>query len=166
MWEKAEDVSLGVVASFFDQVRGPVPIIVYPEKLRTSEAILATLSDRSFSTLGFVPKPDEDKLATFRFQVTGEKCSVFAYAFATVKPEARGGQENLTLCFLIRPPWSNLENINKFSNETLEYLRKIRDLIVGQSDLKFIQKEMENLRNFYTRAMLVFRRKYKKEFVE
>ena len=81
--------------------------------------MLATLADRSFSTLGFVPKPDEDKHATFRFQIGGEKCTIFGYAFAIENPEARGGQENLSLCFIIRSPWGNLENISRFSTNYL-----------------------------------------------
>ncbi|MHA2277572.1 MAG: hypothetical protein ACXAC2_17470, partial [Candidatus Kariarchaeaceae archaeon] len=50
VWEENDNVSYGLVASFFDQTKGPVPIIVYPEKLRSSESMLATLADRSFST--------------------------------------------------------------------------------------------------------------------
>ena len=166
VWERNDDISVGLVASFFDQVKGPIPVIVYPEKLRASEAMLANLSDRSFSTLGFVSSPSEDKNASFRFQIGGDKCTVFGYAYAFENPEARGGQENLSLCFLIRPPWGNLENLNKFSSELLERGRKIRDLMKEQADLKLVQKEMEQTRNFLTRAMLTFQRKYKKEFVE
>ncbi|MFX0211135.1 MAG: hypothetical protein ACFFDT_34465, partial [Candidatus Hodarchaeota archaeon] len=166
VWEKNDDVSIGLIASFFDQVKGPVPIIVFPEKLRSSEAMLANLSDRSFSTLGFVSNPDEDKNATFRFQIGGEKCTVFGYAYAFANPEARGGQENLSLCFVIRPPWGNLENLNKFSSDLLERVRHIRKLMKEQADIKIVQKEMEQTRNFLTRAMLTFQRKYKMEFVE
>jgi hypothetical protein len=166
VWEENDNVSYGLVASFFDQTKGPVPIIVYPEKLRSSESMLATLADRSFSTLGFVSKPDEDKHATFRFQIGGEKCTVFGYAFAIANPEARGGQENLSLCFIIRSPWGSLENINKFSNELLDHMRVIREPMRGHSDIKIVQREMENTRNFLTRVMLIFRKKYRKEFVE
>jgi hypothetical protein len=166
VWEENDNISIGLIASFFDQVKGPVPIIFYPEKLRSSEAMLATLADRSFSTLGFVPSPEEDKHATFRFQVGGEKCTVFGYAFAFPNPEARGGQENLSLCFLIRPPWGNLENINRFLNELLDQLRPIRRLMQEESDVKLVEREMQNTRNFFTRALLTFRKKYKKEFIE
>ncbi|MHA2109743.1 MAG: hypothetical protein ACW99R_18715, partial [Candidatus Hodarchaeales archaeon] len=166
VWEENDKVSIGIVASFFDQTKGPVPIIVYPEKLRSSETMLATLADRSFSTLGFVSKPDEDKHATFRFQIGGDRCTVFGYAFAISNPEARGGQENLSVSFVIRPPWGNLENINRFLNELVEKTQQIQILIQENADAKIIQKEMENTRNFFTRAMLTFRRKYKKEFME
>ncbi|NHJ02381.1 MAG: hypothetical protein EAX86_09625 [Candidatus Heimdallarchaeota archaeon] len=166
VWEENDNISYGIVASFFDQVKGPVPIIIYPEKLQASEAMLASLSDRSFSTLGFVNKPEEDKHATFRFQIAGEKTTIFGYAFAIANPEARGGQENLSISFIIRPPWGNLENINKFLTELLEHLRKMRSLIEDQSEIKIVQRQMQETRNFYTRAMLTFRKKYGKEFVE
>lgn len=166
VWEENDNVSVGLVASFFDQVKGPVPIIFFPDRLRSSEAMLATLADRSFSTLGFVPKPEEDKHATFRFQVAGEKCTVFGFAFAFDNPEARGGQENLSLSFIVRPPWGNLENINRFLNELLDQLRRIRELMKEQTDVKVVQREMQNTRNFLTRAMLTFRKKYRKEFIE
>ncbi|MFX0207140.1 MAG: hypothetical protein ACFFDT_14215, partial [Candidatus Hodarchaeota archaeon] len=166
VWEENDNISIGLIASFFDQVKGPVPIIFYPEKLRSSEAMLATLADRSFSTLGFVPSHEEDKHATFRFQVRGERCTVFGYAFAFPNPEARGGQENLSLCFVIRPPWGNLENINRFLNELLDQLRPIRQLMQEQSDVKLVEREMQNTRNFLTRIMITFRKKYKKEFIE
>ena len=37
VWEENDNISYGLVASFFDQTKGPVPIIVYPEKLRSSD---------------------------------------------------------------------------------------------------------------------------------
>ena len=166
VWEKNDRISIGLVSSFFDQVKGPIPLIVYPEKLRSSEAMLANLSDRSFSTLGFVSNPEEDKHAIFRFQIGGEKCAVFGYAFAFENPEARGGQENLSLCFVIRPPYGNLENLNKFLTELVEHSQQIRKLMKEQADVKVVEKEMEKTRNFFTRSMLLFRRKYKKEFIE
>ncbi len=165
VWEENDRVSYGITANFFDQTKGPVPIIYYPDKLSSSETMTFTLADRSFSTLGFVSKPDEDNHATFRFQIGGEKCTIFAYAFAIPNPEARGGQENLSMTFIIRNPWGNLENLNRFLNEMLTHSRRIRDLIQTGTDTKIVQKEMENLRNYYTRAMLAFRQKYRKEFV-
>ena len=56
--------------------------------------------------------------------------------------------------------------LNKFLNEILENLGRVRDLIQQDADTKFVQKEMEKVRDFYTRSMLLFRRKYKREFVE
>ncbi|MHA2307131.1 MAG: hypothetical protein ACXACU_17260, partial [Candidatus Hodarchaeales archaeon] len=166
VWEENDNISIGLMASFFDQIKGPNPIIWFPDRLEESEMMMATLADRSFSTLGFVPKPDDVKHATFRMHIGGEKCTVFGYAFAIENPEARGGQENLSLCFIIRPPWGNLENINKFLNELLEHMGKVKELIQEAVDQKFVQKEMEKTRNFFTRSMLLFRRKYKREFIE
>jgi hypothetical protein len=166
VWEKNDNISLGLIASVFDQVKGPVPIVWHPEKLGVSEMMIHSLADRSFSTLGFVSNPEEDKDATFRFQVGGEKCAVFGYAFAFANPEARGGQENLSLCFVIRPPWGNLENLNKFKSELLEKSRRIHQLMEEKVDIKIVQKEMQETRNFFTRTMLTFRKKYTKEFIE
>jgi hypothetical protein len=59
-----------------------------------------------------------------------------------------------------------LENLQKFSSDLLDHARKIRELMQQQSDVKYVQVEMQKTRNFFTRAMLMFRRKYKKEFVE
>ncbi|MHA2096478.1 MAG: hypothetical protein ACW98F_17805, partial [Candidatus Hodarchaeales archaeon] len=166
VWEENDKISLGIVVNFFDQTRGPIPIIYYPEKLSASETMAFALADRSFSTLGFVGNPDDDNHDTYRFQIGAERTQIFAYSFAKKDPEARGGQENLSLSFIIRDPWGNLENVNRFLAELLEYSRKIRVLALENADMKIIQKEMEILRNFFTRAMLTFRRKYEKEFVE
>ncbi|MFW9778446.1 MAG: hypothetical protein ACFFE8_06280 [Candidatus Heimdallarchaeota archaeon] len=166
VWEENDKISIGLTASFFDQVKGPQPIIVYPDRLWSSEMMIVSLADRSFSTLGFVANPNEDKHATFRYHISGEKCTVFGYAFAIENPEARGGQENLAICFVIRPPWGTLENLNRFLNELLENMQRISNLMKEGVDTKIVQKEMEKTRDFLTRAMLVFRRKYKKEFVE
>jgi len=166
VWEENDNISIGIYANFFDQIRGPVPIVWYPERAEQPERIRYALADRSFSTLGFVPKPDEVKDATFRFTYAGEKCTVFAYAFAIENPEARGGQENLSLCFMIRPPWGNLENINKFRVELLEHFQRISELMKKGEDPKIVQREMQKTREFFTKAMLTFRRKYRREFVE
>ncbi|MFX0209299.1 MAG: hypothetical protein ACFFDT_25170, partial [Candidatus Hodarchaeota archaeon] len=166
VWQKNDSISIGVFANFFDQVKGPVPIIWYPDKVGIAEKLRFNLADRSFSTLGFVSKSSEEKDATFRYHFAGENCMVFGYAFAAENPEARGGQENLSICFLIRPPWGNLENLNKFRSELVEHFRKISELIKSNADVKIIQQKMQDTRNFFTRAMLTFRRKFRQEFLE
>ncbi|MFX1507450.1 MAG: hypothetical protein ACFFDC_15310, partial [Promethearchaeota archaeon] len=111
-------------------------------------------------------KSSEEKDATFRYHFAGENCMVFGYAFAVENLEARGGQENLSICFLIRPPWGNLENLNKFRSELVEHFRQISELIKSNADVKIIQQKMQDTRNFFTRAMLTFRRKFRQEFLE
>jgi len=108
----------------------------------------------------------DSKSHPHRFQVGGEKCTIFAYSFAIANPEARGGQENLALAFIIRQPWGKLENLNRFLNELLYHAQQVRTLIQSNADTKNIQKEMENMRNFYTRVMLTFRKTFRKEFDE
>jgi hypothetical protein len=166
VWEENDKISIGVYANFFDQVKGPVPIIWHPEKAGSSERIRFAVADRSFSTLGFVSKPEEIKDATFRFTFAGEKCSVFGYAFAIERAAARGGQENMSICFMIRPPYGTLENLNKFRVDLLDHLKNVSNLIKSDADIKIIQREMQVTREFLTRAMLTFRRKYRREFIE
>jgi hypothetical protein len=166
VWEENDKISVGLIINHFEQTRGPIPIIYYPEKLSISETMAFSLADRSFSTLGFVGDPEDDNHATFRFQIGGEKSTVFGYSFAKKDPEARGGQENNSLIFIIHHPWGNLDNLNRFLAELLEYSRRIRSLVLNNADVKIVQKEMEIMRNFFTRAMLTFRQKYRKEFVD
>ncbi|MFX1546466.1 MAG: hypothetical protein ACFFCU_09690, partial [Promethearchaeota archaeon] len=166
VWQENDNISIGLFVNFFDQVKGPVPIIWFPDKPNISEKMRFSLADRSFSTLGFVSNASEEKDATFRYHFAGDNCMAFGYAFAIEKPEARGGQENLSICFLIRPPWGNLENLNKFRSELVEHFQQISELIKSDSDVKIIQQKMQNTRNFFTRAMLTFRRKYRQEFLE
>ncbi|MHA1226819.1 MAG: hypothetical protein ACTSPV_08775, partial [Candidatus Hodarchaeales archaeon] len=69
-------------------------------------------------------------------------------------------------CFMIRPPWGNLENINKFRTDLLDHFQNISELMKKGEDPKIVQREMQKTREFFTRAMLAFRRKYRREFVE
>jgi hypothetical protein len=94
--------SLGLIVSFFDQQHGPIPIIVIPEMLKDNYSKLVELSDQSFGGSQFSQDYTSEVHSTYDFILAkGLKISVMSYGFALEKPEARGGQENLTLNILV-----------------------------------------------------------------
>ena len=83
-----DKISLGLVVSCFDHLKGAVPIIVIPEELSASEELLSSFANKSFSTLGFVSNPEEDKHRIFQLQIGEENFMVFSYAFASILASA------------------------------------------------------------------------------
>ena len=100
--ENLNDHTIGVMISFFDQRHGPIPIVIIPELLRDNFNKLVELSDRSFSGTGFSDRFDDEIPSSYDFVLDhGVRSSVLSFGFALERPEARGGQENLTLNILI-----------------------------------------------------------------
>ncbi|MFX1512313.1 MAG: hypothetical protein ACFFCQ_06990, partial [Promethearchaeota archaeon] len=96
--------TLGIVASFFDQRHGPIPIIVVPEILRDNFDKLVELADHSFSTCQFADNFEEETASSFNFNLAqGVRVNSIAFGFALNRPEARGGAENITLSILVHP---------------------------------------------------------------
>jgi hypothetical protein len=101
--ESLDEHTLGMVISFFDQRHGPIPIIVIPEILKDNFNKLVELSDRSFSGTGFSDNYEIEIPSSYDFVLDhGIRTSVLSFGFALEKPEARGGQENLTLNVLVQ----------------------------------------------------------------
>ncbi|MFX0181432.1 MAG: hypothetical protein ACFE95_00010 [Candidatus Hodarchaeota archaeon] len=161
--EKNEEISLGIVASFYDNRKGGVPIVGIPEVLIRDEKMgpwLNGLANSSFAALGFVSDFEKEKFTIFDFEIPivqtkgGERCKVFGYVFAFDHPETVGGQENLSLCLILRPSSWNPEIYERYLDAILEGMRLVRDLMKGKAPIKFVQKAMENLRNFYTYSII------------
>jgi hypothetical protein len=94
--------TIGIVVSFFDQRHGPIPIIVIPEMLKDNFTKLVELSDRSFSGTGFSDDFDAEIPSSYDFVVAhGLRTSIMSFGYALERPQARGGQENLTLNIII-----------------------------------------------------------------
>ncbi len=108
--------TLGLVVSFFDQLHGPIPIIVIPEMLKDNYSKLVALSDRSFSGTGFSDDFASEIPSSYDFVLAEQlRISVMSFGFALEKPEARGGKENLTVNILVQKDIFTL--IEQFKDE-------------------------------------------------
>lgn len=178
--ERNDEFSVGVVINLFDATLGGVPLIGIPEgiiKEETLKSWFQKLANNSFAALGFV-SPEEEKHCMFGSGLTSiaplfipqdDKMEVYppalGYAFSYANPEATGGQENLSVCFVIKYP-KGYEKENQKEREArydtlqenlkpiLDGMRLIRDLLRDRVDIKLVQKAMGNIRNFYTYAMI------------
>ncbi|MFW9902733.1 MAG: hypothetical protein ACFFFH_00255 [Candidatus Thorarchaeota archaeon] len=129
--------TVGVVIAFFDQRHGPIPIIITPDLLKDNFGKLVELSDRSFGTIGF--NQDLKKMITSNFDFLLSKdllITTLSFGFALQRPDARGGQENLTLNILIYP------DIFPFINQFLDELREKVDFVHRLMDKDSSKKEL------------------------
>jgi hypothetical protein len=152
--------TIGAVISFFDQRHGPIPIIVLPEILRDNFTKLVDLSDRSFSGTGFSDNFDTEISSSYDFVLThGVRTKVMSFGFALDRPEARGGQENLTANILIHQDLFKL--VNQFIDEIQEKVHKLHELMNTQASEKGkIRDKVLELRKFVTSIILSYERIY------
>lgn len=155
-YQRMYDISHGFVLTFLLHGTGQIPLMVNPDTLTLPESAIEILADRALSTAGLVPNLGNTKHTTFRFQVEGEKCTVFTYVFTIPNSESPDGKDNLILCFVVRPPWSNLELLNLFFKELLGYCQKIHGLVSIKAQEELIFQEMYNARIFHTKTMMAF----------
>ncbi len=146
--------TLGLVVSFFDQLHGPIPIIVIPEMLKDNYSKLVALSDRSFSGTGFSDDYTSEVHSSYDF-VLAEKLriSVMSYGFALDKPDARGGQENLTLNILVHQDIFNL--IEQFKDEIQEKVHEFHMTMAGDSSNKTLIRVKANEVRKYVSAIVL-----------
>ena len=152
--------TLGVVVSFFDQRHGPIPVIVLPELLKDNFSKLVELSDRSFSGTGFGQNFTEEIPSNFDF-VLGEslRTGVMSFGFAVEKPEARGGQENLTLNILIQKDVSPL--LNQFQDEIQDKVHSTHMFMNEHpSEKEKIRKRVFMIRKFVCAIVLSYQNIY------
>jgi hypothetical protein len=127
--ESLAEHSIGIVISFFDQRHGPIPIIIIPEILRDNFNKLVELSDRSFSGTGFSDNFESEIPSSYDFVLgEGARTSVLSFGFALERPEARGGQENLTLNILVHQDLFPL--VHSFQKELQQKTHEIH-LVMG-----------------------------------
>jgi hypothetical protein len=152
--------TIGVVASFFDQRHGPIPIIVIPEILKDNFSKLVELSDRSFSGTGFSTNFDVEISSTFDFLLTqGLLIKVMSFGYALEKPEARGGQENLTFNILIQPELFPL--VNQFLVEIQDKVHTIHMLMdKSPSEKEKVRTSALDIRKYVSAIILSYQRIY------
>ncbi len=152
--------TLGVVTSFFDQNRGPIPIIVTPEIIKDNFTKLIELSDRSFGGLGFMNNFEGELVSNFDFLLSKDRViKSLSFGFALNRPEARGGKENLTLNILIYPDLFPV--VIQFLEEIQEKVHIIHQLLNNQnSDKDMIRTKIIEIRKFISSILLAYERIY------
>jgi hypothetical protein len=140
--------TIGVVVSFFDQRHGPIPIIVIPEILKDNFSKLVELSDRSFSGTGFSDDFSIEIPSSYDFVLAqGLRTSVMSFGFSLERPEARGGQENLTCNILIHKEVFPL--VNQFLDEIQKEVHTIHvNMDKDPENKNKIRKEVLKLRKY------------------
>ncbi|MFW9854519.1 MAG: hypothetical protein ACFFFG_05645 [Candidatus Thorarchaeota archaeon] len=152
--------SVGVVVSYFDQAHGPIPIIVIPEILKDNFSKLVELSDRSFSVTGFADTLDAEIYSSFDFVlVRGIRISILSFGYFLSRPEARGGQENITLNILIHQEVFPL--LNQFKDEIQEKVHEAHLLMNDENQNKeLIARKIVEVRELVTSITLSYQNLY------
>ncbi|MFX0151521.1 MAG: hypothetical protein ACFFAJ_12115, partial [Candidatus Hodarchaeota archaeon] len=152
--------TIGIVISFFDQRHGPIPIIVIPEILRDNFPKLVELSDRSFSGTGFSDNFDTEISSSYDFVLAqGIRSKVMSFGFALDRPNARGGQENLTANILIHSELFPL--VNQFLDEIQERVHTIHGFMNSEdSEKENIRNQVFELRKYVSLIILSYERIY------
>ncbi|MHA2225247.1 MAG: hypothetical protein ACXAC8_08585, partial [Candidatus Hodarchaeales archaeon] len=148
--------TIGVLVSFFDQRHGPIPIIVIPEILRDNFSKLVDLSDRSFSGTGFSDDFSVEIPSSYDFVLAqGTRTSVMSFGYALERPDARGGQENLTLNIIIHQDLFPL--VHSFLKEIK---RKVHELHLSMdkdpSAKDNIKNKVVEIRKFVSKIVLSY----------
>ncbi|PWI47618.1 hypothetical protein CEE45_10655 [Candidatus Heimdallarchaeota archaeon B3_Heim] len=152
--ENIDRHTLGIVVSFFDQLHGPIPIIVIPEMLKDNYSKLVALSDRSFSGTEFSDNFAGEEFSSYDFGLGEQlRISVISYGFALDKPEARGGKENLTLNILIHKDIFKL--IEQFKDEIQEKVHEFHLDMAKDSGNKVIIRVKANEVRKYVSAIVM-----------
>jgi hypothetical protein len=152
--------TIGVVVSFFDQRHGPIPIIIIPEILKDNFTKLVDLSDRSFSGTGFCDDFESEIPSSYDFVLAkGLRTSVMSFGFALNRPEARGGQENLTLNILVHQQLFPL--VESFKDEIKSKTHLIHLKMDKNPDEKNqIRSNVFDLRKFVSKIILAYENIY------
>ncbi|MFX0185915.1 MAG: hypothetical protein ACFE95_22755, partial [Candidatus Hodarchaeota archaeon] len=160
MMETLDIHTIGTVISFFDQRHGPIPIIVLPEILRDNFTKLVELSDRSFSGTGFCDNFNDEITSSYDFVLSqGVRTKVMSFGFALERPEARGGQENLTANIMIHHELFPL--VNQFLYDIQQKVHSIHKFMNSNgSEKEAIRRMVFNLRKYITNIILAYEKIY------
>jgi hypothetical protein len=152
--------TIGIVVSFFDQRHGPIPIIVIPEMLKDNFTKLVELSDRSFSGTGFSDDFSAEIPSSYDFVVAhGLRTSIMSFGYALERPQARGGQENLTLNMIIHQDLFPL--VQSFQKAIQRQVHKLHLHMDKKPDEKdTIRKQVLELRKYVSSIILSYERIY------
>ncbi|MFX0087837.1 MAG: hypothetical protein ACFFAU_19450, partial [Candidatus Hodarchaeota archaeon] len=148
--------TIGIMISFFDQRHGPIPIIVIPEILKDNFTKLVDLSDRSFSGTGFSDNFTVEIPSSYDFVLAeGLRTSIMSFGFALERPQARGGQENLTLNIIIHQDIFPLaQSFQKAIHKRVNDLHIVMDKNPSEKDK--IRKLALELRKFVSAIVLSY----------
>ncbi|MHA2101128.1 MAG: LamG-like jellyroll fold domain-containing protein, partial [Candidatus Kariarchaeaceae archaeon] len=146
--------TLGAVVSFFDQRRGPLPIIYEPAILRDNYAKLLELSDLSFNTTQFTENFETEEQSTFTFKIDGStSVTSLSFSFSLNRPNARSGAENLTLIILIYKDVFPL--ISQFTGNIIPMIKHIHKTLDSDPDSEEkVLKDLVELRKLITSICL------------
>ncbi|UCG02717.1 MAG: hypothetical protein JSW11_01750, partial [Candidatus Heimdallarchaeota archaeon] len=152
--------TIGIVVSFFDQRHGPIPIIVIPEMLKDNFTKLVELSDRSFSGTGFSDDFNSEIPSSYDFVVAhGLRTSIMSFGYALERPQARGGQENLTLNIIVHQDLFPL--VQSFQKVIKHKIHKLHVRMDKKPDDKeAIRKQVFNIRKYVSSIILSYERIY------
>jgi hypothetical protein len=152
--------TLGIVISFFDQRHGPIPIIVIPEILKDNFSKLVDLSDRSFSGTGFSDNFTVEIPSSYDFVLThGLRTSIMSFGFALERPQARGGQENLTLNIITHQDvFPLIQSFQKAIHKRVHTLHVLMDK--SPSEKEKIHNSAFELRKFVSAIILSYENIY------
>ncbi|MFX0123637.1 MAG: hypothetical protein ACFFAE_08340, partial [Candidatus Hodarchaeota archaeon] len=148
--------TIGIVVSFFDQRHGPIPIIVIPEMLKDNFTKLVELSDRSFSGTGFSDDFNVEIPSSYDFVVShGLRTSIMSFGYALERPQARGGQENLTLNIIIHQDiFPLVQSFQKVIQHKIHELHVHMDKKPDDKDA--IRKQVYELRKYVSSIILSY----------
>jgi hypothetical protein len=158
--ETLDEHTLGMVISFFDQRHGPIPIIVVPEILKDNFNKLVELSDRSFSGTGFSDNYEIEIPSSYDFVLDhGIRTSVLSFGYALEKPEARGGQENLTLNVLVHQDMFPL--VQAFQKTVQQKVHEIHmKMAEDNTEKASIRRALFDLRKYVSYIILSYKNIY------
>ncbi|UCG00869.1 MAG: DUF2341 domain-containing protein [Candidatus Heimdallarchaeota archaeon] len=148
--------TIGVIVSFFDQRHGPIPIIVIPEILKDNFSKLVDLSDRSFSGTGFSDDFVSEIPSSYDFVLAqGLRTSVMSFGYSLERPEARGGQENLTCNILVHKDLFPL--VNQFQDEIQREVHALHLLMdKDPSNKNEIRRRVSELRKYVSAIIISY----------
>jgi hypothetical protein len=154
--ESMDNHTLGITISFFDQRHGPIPIIILPAILKDNFNKLVELSDRSFSGTGFCDNFTSEIPSSYDFVLAqGLRTSVLSFGFALNRPEARGGQENLTLNVIIHSEiFPLVQSFQKTLQKKVHAIHLLMDK--SPSEKEKIEKLVLELRKYVTAIVLSY----------
>ncbi|MHA2164067.1 MAG: hypothetical protein ACXABF_16755, partial [Candidatus Thorarchaeota archaeon] len=158
--ELVDQHTLGNVVAFFDQRHGPIPIIIVPELLKDNFNKLVELADRSFSGTGFSDNFENEIPSSYDFVLDhGIRTSVLSFGFALERPEARGGQENLTLNILVHQDLFPL--VQSFQRSIHQKTHEIhRNMNDESTEKAVIRQQIGDLRKYISSIILSYKSIY------
>jgi hypothetical protein len=152
--------TLGIVTAFFDQQRGPTPIIVTPEILKDNLPKLIELSDQSFGGIGFNENFEGEITSSFDFLLSQNLLiKSLSFGFTLQRIKARGGKENLTLNILIYQDVFPL--VFQFLDEVRERVHIVHNLMDNQSlEKDLILTKIIEIREYISSIILAYEKIY------